>query len=64
MPGPFTRDIDTLLCFAMPAVVGVQVIFAGLFALALAEKMKLRVVTGFLMKLLRLRSPEGAIAKV
>jgi glycosyltransferase involved in cell wall biosynthesis len=61
VPGVFTLDINALLYFAVAAVVGVQIMFVGLFALALAQKMKLRVATGFLEKLLRLRSLEGAI---
>jgi glycosyltransferase involved in cell wall biosynthesis len=61
VPRVFTLDINALLYFAVAAVVGVQVMFVGLFALALAQKMELRVATGFLEKLLGLRSLEGAI---
>jgi sterol desaturase/sphingolipid hydroxylase (fatty acid hydroxylase superfamily) len=59
--GVFTLDIDALLYFAIAAIVGVQITFFGLFAMALARKMKLRVAHGFPEKLLRLASLEGAI---
>jgi len=59
--GFFTLDINALLYFSVAAVLGVQISFFGLFALALAQKLKLRVATGFLEKLLRHKSLEGAI---
>jgi hypothetical protein len=61
VPGLFTLDINALLYFSVAAVLGVQISLFGLFALALAQKLKLRIATGFLEKLLRLRSLEGAI---
>ena len=62
IPDVFTLDINALLYFSIAAVVGVQVTFFGLFALALGRKMKLRIDHGFAEALLRLASMEGAIA--
>ncbi|MGA2777901.1 MAG: glycosyltransferase family 2 protein [Steroidobacteraceae bacterium] len=62
IPGAFTLDINALLYFSIAAVVGVQITFFGLFALALGRKMKLRVDHGFSERLLRLASLEGAVA--
>jgi len=62
IPGVFTLDINALLYFAIAAVVGVQITFFGLFAQALARKLKLRMDHGFAEKLLRLASLEGTIA--
>jgi glycosyltransferase involved in cell wall biosynthesis len=60
--GIFTLDINGLLYFAIAAIVGVQITFFGLFALALARKMELRIDHGFPERILRLASLEGAIA--
>jgi glycosyltransferase involved in cell wall biosynthesis len=60
--GIFTLDIDALLYFAIAAIVGVQISFFGLFAMAFARRMKLRVAHGFPEILLRLASREGVIA--
>jgi len=62
VPGVFTLDINGLLYFSVAAIVGVQIAFFGLFAVALARKMKLRITNGFAERLLRLASLEGAIA--
>jgi glycosyltransferase involved in cell wall biosynthesis len=62
IPGIFTLDINALLYFAIAAIVGVQITFFGLFAIALARKMELRVTLGFPERLLRWASLEGAIA--
>jgi glycosyltransferase involved in cell wall biosynthesis len=62
IPGIFTLDINGLLYFSIAAVVGVQITFFGLFAVALARKMKLRIANGFSGTLLRLAPSEGAIA--
>jgi glycosyltransferase involved in cell wall biosynthesis len=61
VPGIFTLDINGLLYFSIAAVVGMQIAFFGLFALALGKKMELRITHGFVEKLLRLASLEGAI---
>jgi glycosyltransferase involved in cell wall biosynthesis len=61
IPGIFTLDINALLYFAIAAIVGVQITFFGLFAMAIAEKMKLGIAHGFPQGLLRLASREGAI---
>lgn len=61
IPGLFTLDINGLLYFAIASIVGVQITFFGLFAIALAQKIKLRIANGFFEKLLRLSSLEGAI---
>jgi glycosyltransferase involved in cell wall biosynthesis len=61
IPGIFTLDINALLYFSIAAVVGMQIAFFGLFALALGTKMELRITHGFVEKLLRLASLEWAI---
>jgi glycosyltransferase involved in cell wall biosynthesis len=62
IPGSLTLDINALLYFSIAAVVGIQITFFGLFAVAFAQKMKLRIASGFPEKLLRIASLEGAIA--
>lgn len=62
VPGLFTLDINGLLYFAIAAIVGVQITFFGLFALAVARKMGLRLAKGFPERLLRLASLEVTIA--
>lgn len=62
IPGIFTLDINALLYFSIAAVVGVQITFFGLFATAIARKMKLGVAYGFSGSILRLASQRGAIA--
>lgn len=62
IPGVFTLDINGLLYFAIAAIVGVQITFFGLFAMALSRKMKLRIAHGFPERLLKLASLEVAIA--
>lgn len=61
IPGVFTLDINALLYFAITAIVGVQISFFGLFALAMARKMLLTVAPGVPERLLRLASAEGTI---
>jgi glycosyltransferase involved in cell wall biosynthesis len=60
--GMFTLDINALLYFSVAAIVGMQIGFFGLFAMALAKKMHLGVDRGFSERLLRIASLEGAIA--
>lgn len=60
--GVFTLDINALLYFSVAAIVGVQISFFGLFAMAIAGKMKLRVAHGFPDRLLGLTARKGAIA--
>jgi glycosyltransferase involved in cell wall biosynthesis len=62
IPGIFTLDINALLYFAIAAILGVQITFFGLFAIALARKMELRITLGFPDRFLRWASLEGAIA--
>jgi glycosyltransferase involved in cell wall biosynthesis len=62
IPGVFTLDINALLYFSVAAVVGAQITFFGLFALAIGQKMQLRFTRGFPIKLLRVASLETAIA--
>jgi hypothetical protein len=59
--GYLTLDINSLLFFSVAAVVGTQITFFGLFALALARKMQLRIIQEFPEKLLRLASDERAM---
>jgi hypothetical protein len=62
IPGMFTLDINALLYFAIAAIVGVQVTFFGLFAMAIGRKMKLKIAYGLSERILRVASLEGAIA--
>lgn len=62
IPGFFTLDINALLYFAIAAIVGVQITFFGLFAMAIASKMKIGIAHGLPQRLLKLASLEGAIA--
>jgi glycosyltransferase involved in cell wall biosynthesis len=61
-PGIFTLDINALLYFSIAAIVGIQIIFFGLFAAAFARKMQLRIAEGLAEKLLRPPSLKKAIA--
>jgi glycosyltransferase involved in cell wall biosynthesis len=61
IPGVFTLDINALLYFAITAIVGVQISFFGLFALAMARKMLLTVAPGVPERLLRLASDDAMI---
>jgi hypothetical protein len=62
IPGVFTLDINALLYFAIAAVVGTQISFFGLFAIAVGRKLHLRVARGFAGAILRLASLERALA--
>ena len=58
--GLMTLDIDALLYCAVAAIVGLQISFFGLFAMALARKMKLPLAGGFagtMLKLARSNAP-------
>jgi glycosyltransferase involved in cell wall biosynthesis len=59
--GLLTLDINALLYSSMAATVGVQIIFFGLFAMAVARKMELQVSRGFPEHLLQLASRESTI---
>lgn len=59
--GYFTLDINALLYFAVAAIVGVQITFFGLFAVALARKMESRISRGFPERILQLASLEFMI---
>jgi hypothetical protein len=59
--GYLTLDINTLLFLSVAAVVGTQITFFGLFALALARKMQLRIIQEFPETLVRLASDERAM---
>jgi glycosyltransferase involved in cell wall biosynthesis len=62
IPGIFTLDINALLYFSIAAIVGIQLIFFGLFAAAFARKMHLRIAQGLAEQLLRPLSLKWAIA--
>jgi glycosyltransferase involved in cell wall biosynthesis len=62
VPGLFTLDINGLLYCSVAAIVGVQLIFFGLFAMSIARRMHLRVAHGFPERLLRAASSGIAIA--
>jgi glycosyltransferase involved in cell wall biosynthesis len=59
--GLLTLDINALLYSSMAATVGVQIVFFGLFAMAVARKMELQVSQGFPEHLLQLASRESTI---
>jgi glycosyltransferase involved in cell wall biosynthesis len=59
--GLFTLDINALLYFSIGAIVGVQIVFFGLLAMAIARKMQLQIAGGFSQTLLRWASLEAAI---
>jgi glycosyltransferase involved in cell wall biosynthesis len=61
IPGVFTLDINGLLYCAIAAIVGVQITFFGLFAMAFARKMRLRIAHGFPERLLNAASNGVAI---
>jgi glycosyltransferase involved in cell wall biosynthesis len=61
VPGIFTLDINGLLYCSIAAIVGVQIIFFGLFAMAFARKMHLRIAHGFAERLLNAASSGAAI---
>jgi glycosyltransferase involved in cell wall biosynthesis len=62
VPGIFTLDINGLLYFSIATVVGVQITFFGLFAMAFARKKQLRIIYGFAEKLLFAASGGVALA--
>jgi glycosyltransferase involved in cell wall biosynthesis len=59
--GLLTLDIDALLYCAVAAIVGLQISFFGLFAMALARRMKLPMAGRFAGTLLKLASLERSI---
>ncbi len=61
VPNIFTLDINALLYFSISAILGVQITFFGLFAIAFARKIKLKIARGLPEKLVRLASLEAAI---
>jgi glycosyltransferase involved in cell wall biosynthesis len=61
IPGVFTLDINGLLYCSVAAIVGVQITFFGLFAMAFARKMHLRIAHGFPERLLNAASNGATI---
>jgi glycosyltransferase involved in cell wall biosynthesis len=59
--GVMTLDIDALLYCAVAAIVGLQISFFGLFAMALARKMRLPLAGRFAGTVLKLASLERSI---
>ncbi|MFI4891525.1 MAG: glycosyltransferase family 2 protein [Steroidobacterales bacterium] len=57
-----TLDINALLYFSILAIVGVQITFFGLFAMAIARKLHLKVANQFPQLLLELASHQGSVA--
>jgi glycosyltransferase involved in cell wall biosynthesis len=55
-------DINALLYFSVSAIVGVQITYFGLFALAIARRIRLNVGAGFARALLRVASHQGSVA--
>jgi glycosyltransferase involved in cell wall biosynthesis len=45
--GLFTLDINALLYFSVSTILGVQIAYFGLFAIALAKRVRIRITLGF-----------------
>jgi glycosyltransferase involved in cell wall biosynthesis len=56
-----TLDINALLYFSILAIVGLQISFFGLFAMAVARKMQINLAGRFPQTLLKLASHQGSI---
>jgi hypothetical protein len=61
VPGLFVLDINGLLYCAIGGIVGVQITFFGLFAVAFARKMHVRIAHGFPEIMLHAASNDIAI---
>ena len=59
--GLFTLDINALLYFSVAAILGLQIAYFGLFALALAKRMRIRATSGISARLINWASTEAAI---
>jgi len=59
--GILTLDINALLYSSVASIVGVQISYFGLFATALARKMRLQIAVGFPDRLARLASLHSAV---
>jgi hypothetical protein len=57
-----TLDVNALLYFSTAAIVGVQIIYFGLFAMAVAEKMRMRAPARVADRLFRWASLHSASA--
>ena len=55
-----TLDVNALLYFSTAAIVGVQIVYFGLFAMAVAEKMRLRAPAALADRLFRWASLQAA----
>jgi glycosyltransferase involved in cell wall biosynthesis len=60
--GLLTLDLNALLYFSIASIVGVQIVFFGLFAMAFSRKMHLQIARGLSEQLLHIASQEVAIA--
>jgi glycosyltransferase involved in cell wall biosynthesis len=56
-----TLDINALLYFSILAIVGLQILFFGLFAMAVAKKMQINLAGRFPQTLLNLASHQGSV---
>jgi glycosyltransferase involved in cell wall biosynthesis len=56
-----TLDINALLYFSVLAIIGVQITFFGLFAMAIAQRMQMNLAGRFPQTLLRLASHHGSV---
>jgi|HubBroStandDraft_5_1064220.scaffolds.fasta_scaffold113483_1 glycosyltransferase involved in cell wall biosynthesis len=61
IPGILVLDINSLLYFSVASIVGVQIAFFGLFAVAFSRKMRLRIAQGFPERVLHAASNQLAI---
>jgi glycosyltransferase involved in cell wall biosynthesis len=57
-----TLDVNALLYFSTAAIVGVQIVYFGLFAMAVADKMRLRAPAALADRLFRWASLQAATA--
>jgi glycosyltransferase involved in cell wall biosynthesis len=59
--GLFTLDINALLYFSVAAILGLQIAYFGLFAIALAKRMRIRIIAGIPSLLVHWAASETAI---
>jgi Glycosyl transferase family 2 len=60
--GILTLDVDALLYLSVTAIVGTQITFFGMFAIAIARQLGLRIARGPAEKMLRVASRECCVA--
>ena len=59
--GAFTLDINALLYFSIAAILGLQIAYFGLFAIALAKRMRVQITSGLPARLVHWAASEASI---